>query len=62
MIEVSTKPEREHNQLQWAKVRKRAILRQTTVDDWENASDLQRKIIHEIELALISVEDDHEVG
>ena len=49
-----------HNQLQWAKVRRRAILRQTTVDDWELASDFQRKVIHQIELAIISVEDGHE--
>ncbi len=48
-----------HNQLEWAKVRKRAILRKTTIDDWELASDFQRKVIHQIELALISVEDEN---
>ena len=55
-----------HNQLQWAKVRKRAILKQTTTDDWENASDFQRQVIHQIELAIISVTDepcnDMEIG
>ena len=60
MIELKTTT-KEHNALQWAKVRKRAILKQITVDDWENSSDLQRKIIHEIELALISVEEDEEI-
>jgi hypothetical protein len=43
-----------HNSLQWAKVRKRAILQQTTTDDWEKASPEQRMIIHQIELAIIS--------
>ena len=50
-----------HNQLQWAKVRKRAILQQTTTDDWEKASDFQRQVMHQIELAIASVtEDDHD--
>lgn len=57
MIELTTTPTREHNALQWAKVRKRAICLQTTVDDWENASDFQRQVIHQIELALLSLED-----
>lgn len=48
-----------HNQRQWAQVRKRAILGQTTVDDWEKANDFQRQVIHQIELAIISVTDDH---
>lgn len=64
MIELKTielKTTKEHNALQWAKVRKRAILGQTTVDDWENGSDFQRQVIHQIELALISVEEDEEI-
>jgi hypothetical protein len=46
-----------HNQLEWSKVRKRAILQQTTVADWEKADTWQRQVLHQIELALISVED-----
>jgi hypothetical protein len=51
MIEIKNEG---HNTLQWAKVRKRAILQQTTTDDWEKASDFQRQVIHQIELAIIS--------
>lgn len=47
-----------HNQLQWAKVRKRAILQQTTQEDWENANTFQRQVMHQIELAIISVTED----
>ena len=47
-----------HNQLEWAKVRKRAILQTTTMADWEKANDFQRKVLHQIELAIISVQDD----
>lgn len=50
-----------HNQLQWAKVRKRAILQQSTQADWENANTFQRQVMHQIELAVLSVtEDDYE--
>lgn len=49
-----------HNQRQWAQVRKRAILQQTTIDDWENANDWQQQVMHQIELAIISVTDDHD--
>ena len=49
-----------HNQLEWAKVRKRAILGQTTMSDWEKANDFQRKIIHQIELAIISATNEPE--
>lgn len=47
-----------HNQLQWAKVRKRAILGKTTMDDWENANTFQRQVMHQIELAILSVTQD----
>lgn len=49
-----------HNVPTWAKVRKRAILRQTTTDDWEKANDFQRQVIHQIELAIISVTEQDE--
>jgi hypothetical protein len=48
-----------HNQLEWAKVRKRAILKQITMDDWEKANNFQRQILHQIELAILSVENEN---
>lgn len=50
-----------HNQLEWAKVRKRAILQRTTLADWEGASMEQRKIMHQIELAVLSVTEEDAV-
>lgn len=53
--EGNTPPERGHNQRAWKAVRRRALLQQTTIDDWENADDFQRKVMHQIELAINSV-------
>ena len=59
MIAPTNEPEeKEHNTLQWAKVRKRAILGQTTYSDVEEASKIQRHILHQIELAVRSVTEE----
>lgn len=50
--------EPEHNVQQWAKVRRRAILEQTTEADWQGASQWQRRVMHEIKLAIRSVTKD----
>lgn len=59
MIQVDhVKDKNGHNQLEWAKVRKRAILQKSTQKDWEEADDWQRQVMHQIELAIISVTED----
>lgn len=61
MIQVDhIKDKNGHNQLEWAKVRKRAVLQKSTQKDWEEADDWQRQVMHQIELAILSVtQDDH---
>ena len=54
----SVKQEPEHNNLQWAKVRKRAVLGQTTYLDVEEASAWQKAVLHQIELAVRSIDLD----
>lgn len=59
MIAPTNEPEeKEHNTLQWAKVRKRAVLGQITYSDTEEASKLQRYVLHQIELAVKSIDVD----
>ena len=50
--------EPEHNPLQWSKVRKRAIMGQTTYDDLEKASAYQKSVLHQIELAVKSITEE----
>lgn len=50
--------EPEHNVLQWAKVRKRAVLGQTTYSDVEEASVWQKAVLHQIELAVKSISEE----
>jgi hypothetical protein len=56
--ENDTTPDVGHDRLKWPKVRKRAILQKTTEDDWENADQWQRQVMHQIELAILSVTKD----
>lgn len=43
------------NRLEWAKARKDMVLGRITETQWDRANQDQRKILHEIELAVKSV-------